>query len=58
MIESISLSTRQYVKRQMTWFRGNKDIKWIYLDDKTYDDIHKQSMDYANKKLNSCIGSS
>ena len=33
MIEKITLSTKQLAKRQMTWFRANKEIKWVYLDD-------------------------
>lgn len=32
MVESIALHTRQLVKRQMTWFKANKKIQWIYLD--------------------------
>lgn len=28
-IEKIKLSTKQYAKRQMTWFRRNKKIKWV-----------------------------
>lgn len=36
MIEMIALSTKQFAKRQMTWFRANKDINWIYLDDLKY----------------------
>lgn len=28
-IEDIKLNTRHYAKRQMTWFRKNKDINWF-----------------------------
>lgn len=28
-IESIKIETRRYAKRQMTWFRRNKQIKWF-----------------------------
>ena len=28
-IDQTSLQTRQYAKRQMTWFRKEKDIRWI-----------------------------
>ena len=28
-IEKIKVSTRQYAKRQMTWFKKSDDIKWI-----------------------------
>lgn len=37
MIENIALRTKQFAKRQMTWFRGNKDIHWIYLDKINFD---------------------
>ena len=36
MIEKITLSTKQFAKRQMTWFRANKKINWIYLDELDY----------------------
>ena len=29
MLEKMILENRQYAKRQMTWFKRNKDIKWI-----------------------------
>ena len=29
MIEKLKMETRRYAKRQLTWFRKNKDIKWI-----------------------------
>lgn len=29
MIEKIKMETRRYAKRQLTWFRKNKDIIWI-----------------------------
>jgi tRNA dimethylallyltransferase len=28
-IEKIKVNTRRYAKRQMTWFRKDKDISWI-----------------------------
>lgn len=28
-VERIKIETRQYAKRQMTWFRKNKDIQWF-----------------------------
>ncbi len=38
-IELIKRNTRRYAKRQMTWFRKDKRIKW--LDINSEDDIHK-----------------
>ncbi len=36
MIDKITLNTRQLAKRQMTWFKANKKINWIYLDNINY----------------------
>ncbi len=32
-VENLKQETRRYAKRQMTWFRRNKDINWIYADE-------------------------
>lgn len=32
LIDEISLGTRQLVKRQRTWFRGQASAQWFYLD--------------------------
>ena len=29
MIEKIKMESRRYAKRQLTWFRKNKEIIWI-----------------------------
>lgn len=31
-IENLKMQTRRYAKRQLTWFRRNQNINWIYLD--------------------------
>lgn len=31
-IDEIKLQTRHYAKRQLTWFRKNKQIQWLILD--------------------------
>ena len=33
MIEKIKQETRHYAKRQLTWFRKNKEIKWLKAED-------------------------
>lgn len=48
MVEKITLSTRQFAKRQRTWFRQNKEINWIYLDDKSIG----MALDEAKKLVN------
>lgn len=32
-VESLIRSTRRYAKRQLTWFRRNENINWIYMDE-------------------------
>ncbi|MEG1887796.1 MAG: tRNA (adenosine(37)-N6)-dimethylallyltransferase MiaA, partial [Oscillospiraceae bacterium] len=31
--EHLKMQTRRYAKRQMTWFKKNDNIKWIYADE-------------------------
>ncbi len=37
--DAIKTATRHYAKRQLTWFRRNEDIHWLYPDDDRYEDI-------------------
>ncbi len=39
MIEKITLHTKQLAKRQSTWFRANKNIDWLYLDNLSYETV-------------------
>lgn len=32
-IEKLKLETRHYAKRQLTWFRKNENINWVYPDE-------------------------
>ena len=32
-VEQIKQSSRRYAKRQLTWFRRNQQIHWIYMDE-------------------------
>ena len=34
-IENLKMQTRRYAKRQLTWFRRNEKIKFLYIDDYT-----------------------
>ena len=31
-VETLKMSTRRYAKRQLTWFRRNEKINWVYPD--------------------------
>ncbi len=41
MIETLSVKTGQYAKRQMTWFKRNKDINWINPTENNLDELIK-----------------
>ena len=32
-LEKLKMNTRRYAKRQLTWFRRDQDINWIYIDE-------------------------
>ena len=32
-VEEIKQASRRYAKRQLTWFRRNEAIRWLYVDE-------------------------
>ena len=38
-IEKLKQESRRYAKRQITWFKRNKDIYWFYPDEMSFDDV-------------------
>jgi len=38
-VEKLKQNTRNYIKRQLSWFRANKDINWFYIDEMSIDEI-------------------
>lgn len=32
-IEKLKRETRRYAKRQLTWFKRDKEINWLYVDE-------------------------
>jgi len=40
-IEKIKQHSRNYARKQMTWFKRDEDIKWIDLSDNTLDTVEK-----------------
>ncbi len=38
-VEKIKQESRRYAKRQLTWFRRDEDINWIFIDD--YSDLNE-----------------
>ena len=42
--ENLKRETRRYAKRQLTWFRRNKNINWINIDGKASDEILEEAL--------------
>ncbi|MDO4459427.1 MAG: tRNA (adenosine(37)-N6)-dimethylallyltransferase MiaA [Clostridia bacterium] len=43
-VENIKLSTRHYAKRQLTWFRKERKISWLYPDDySSYEELFESA---------------
>lgn len=32
-VERLKMETRRYAKRQLTWFRRNENVNWLYIDE-------------------------
>ena len=43
-LENLKMETRRYAKRQLTWFRKDKRINWLYIDEKPYEEILKEAL--------------
>ena len=51
-VEFLKRSTRNYAKRQLTYFRRNKDILWFYPDEEPIEEIFENIVNIAKKHLN------
>lgn len=49
--ENLKRETRRYAKRQLTWFRRNENINWLYADEMSRDELVKKAVDLAQKHL-------
>lgn len=50
-IETLKRNSRRYAKRQLTWFRRNKDIQWIFRDGKSIEDVLAAAFSLADNYL-------
>lgn len=48
-VENLKRATRNYAKRQMTWFRRNGRIHWLYADECTPEQLLMQALEIANE---------
>ena len=50
-IEVLKRNSRRYAKRQLTWFRRNKNIKWIFRDNISFDETIVKACEYVDNYL-------
>lgn len=49
-VEKLKLETRHYAKRQLTWFRRDERINWIYPDEcENFDEVVNKALDIIEK---------
>lgn len=51
-VDNLKKATRHYAKRQLTWFRRNENIKWIYADKMDYALLVDKAIDLSKGFLN------
>ncbi|MBQ4100242.1 MAG: tRNA (adenosine(37)-N6)-dimethylallyltransferase MiaA, partial [Oscillospiraceae bacterium] len=52
-LEQLKMSTRRYAKRQLTWFRRDSRINWIYADSEgSFENILKKAKEVMEKYSN------
>lgn len=49
--ENLKRETRRYAKRQLTWFRRNENINWLYADEMSRDELVEKVVDLAKNHL-------
>lgn len=49
--ENLKRETRRYAKRQLTWFRRNENINWLYANEMSRDELVKKAVDLAKNHL-------
>ena len=50
-IERLKINTRHYAKRQLTWFMRNKDIKWLYADEYSKEEVLSKAIEICSEYL-------
>ena len=50
-LENLKMQTRRYAKRQLTWFRKDKSINWLYIDALGKDELISNAEELVKKVL-------
>ncbi len=48
-IESLKQATRNYAKRQITWFKKDEKIKWLYADEMSFSEMTETAFKYIRE---------
>lgn len=51
-VENLKRETRRYAKRQITWFKRNKNINWVYADKLSKEEL----LEAVNELINDYLG--
>lgn len=49
VLENLKRETRRYAKRQLTWFRRDKKINWLFTDNMTSEELLEKAIDIIEK---------
>lgn len=47
--ENLKRETRRYAKRQISWFRRNEKINWLYIDKESPDSLLRKSLEIIDR---------
>ncbi len=50
-VENLKRETRRYAKRQITWFKRNKNINWVFADELSNEELFERVDSLINKFL-------
>lgn len=48
-VENLKRETRRYAKRQITWFKRDKEINWLYVDELSADVLLSKAIEIISK---------
>ncbi len=51
-INKLKQNTRRYAKRQISWFKANKNIEWFDIEKLTFNEMKEKIINKYNKMLN------
>ena len=51
-VETLKMNTRRYAKRQLTWFKRDKNIKWFDICKLNSEELIKNVFEYIDEAKN------